>query len=256
MVAAKLDQSRVLVTKFHCNRSSLKCRTSPVRNAPELRSLHTTAPPVQSEYPVECCAAAAVPLPQSSQGQTSKSISSVSFVRIESKFCLQYTGDTDSKNDGAEFWNSNSVIFENFWKFSKRRRAVPLRTIWAIMVAAKLDQSRVLVTLKGRSAGQGHTDRQTRLKIMALQVCNWAKNVLAIHARCTNSITAMLTFRYGWTTYASIASYDGWLVGAQIRLYQSGETGSFDQHVITDSDSYAWCHSKRQCRSRSRSYLR
>jgi len=57
------------------------------------------------------------------------------------------------------------------------------------MVAAKLDQSRVLVTvtkfrqnwltLKDRSAGQRHTDRdthrQTRLKIMALQVCNWAK---------------------------------------------------------------------------------
>jgi len=50
------------------------------------------------------------------------------------------------------------------------------------MVAAKLDQSRVLVTkfrqnrltLKGRSAGQRHTDRQTRLKVMALQVCNWA----------------------------------------------------------------------------------
>ena len=61
------------------------------------------------------------------------------------------------------------VIFENFLKFSKRRHAVPLRPIWTIMVAAKLDQSRVLVTkfhqnrltLKGRSAGQRHTDRQT-----------------------------------------------------------------------------------------------
>jgi len=54
------------------------------------------------------------------------------------------------------------------------------------MVAAKLDQSRVLVTkfrqnrltLKGRSAGQRqtntHTDRQTRLKIRALEVCNQA----------------------------------------------------------------------------------
>ena len=54
------------------------------------------------------------------------------------------------------------------------------------MVAAKLDQSRVLVTtfrqnrltLKGRSAGQRHThtrsSRQTRLTIMALQVCNRA----------------------------------------------------------------------------------
>jgi len=48
---------------------------------------------------------------------------------------------------------------------------VPLRPIWTIMVAAKLDQSRVLVTkfrqnrltLKGRSASQRHTHRQTRL---------------------------------------------------------------------------------------------
>jgi len=32
------------------------------------------------------------------------------------------------------------VIFENFLKFSKRRRAVPLRPMWTIMVAAKLDQ--------------------------------------------------------------------------------------------------------------------
>jgi len=73
-------------------------------------------------------------------------------------------------------------------KFSKRRRAVPLRPIWTIMVAAKVDQSRVLVTkfrqnrltMKGRSAGAGqrHTDRQnhrqTRLKILALQVCDRA----------------------------------------------------------------------------------
>jgi len=51
-----------------------------------------------------------------------------------------------------------------------------------------VDHSRVLVTkfrqnrltLKGRSAGQSHTDRQTdrqtRLKVMALQVCNRAKS--------------------------------------------------------------------------------
>jgi len=38
----------------------------------------------------------------------------VSFVRIESNF-FKYTGDTDAKNDGPEFWNSNSVIFENFF---------------------------------------------------------------------------------------------------------------------------------------------
>jgi len=78
-------------------------------------------------------------------------------------------------------------------KFSKRRRAVPLRPIWTIMVAAKLDQSRVLVTkfhqnlltLKGRSAGQRQTrtDRQTRVKIRALQECNRATD----HA--TRSVT-------------------------------------------------------------------
>jgi len=71
-----------------------------------------------------------------------------------------------------------------FFKFSKRRRTVPLWPIWTIMVVAKLDHSRVLVTkfhqnrsaLKGRSAGQRQTDRQTRLKIRALQVCNRANN--------------------------------------------------------------------------------
>jgi len=68
------------------------------------------------------------------------------------------------KFEFCDFWDF-------FWKFSKRRREVPLWSIWAIMIAAKLDQSRVLVTkfhqnrlmLKGRSAGQRHThtDRQT-----------------------------------------------------------------------------------------------
>jgi len=106
------------------------------------------------------------------------------FCSNRARFFLQYTGDTDAKNDGPEFWNSNSVTFENFFKFSKRHRVVPPWPIWTTMVAAKLDQRRVLVTkfhqnrstLKGRSAGQRQrdrqTDRQTRLKIMALQVCN------------------------------------------------------------------------------------
>jgi len=111
-----------------------------------------------------------------------QNVSPPSVLFESSRIFLQYTGDTDTKNDGPEFLNSNSVIFENFLKFSKRRRAVPLRSFWAIMDAAKLDQSRVVVTkfrqnrltLKGRSAGQRHTHRQTRLKIMALQVCNRA----------------------------------------------------------------------------------
>ena len=37
----------------------------PVPNALELRSLYAAAPPVQSEYPDERRAAAAVPLPES-----------------------------------------------------------------------------------------------------------------------------------------------------------------------------------------------
>jgi len=86
-----------------------------------------------------------------------------------------------------------------FLRIFERRRAVSLQPIWSIMVAAKLDQSGVLVTkfhqnrltFKGRSAGQRHTDtqthRQTRLKIRALQVCNRAKNfgfVMAVNLLC------------------------------------------------------------------------
>ena len=64
---------------------------------------------------------------------------------------------------------------------------VPLRPMWTIMVAAKLDHSRVLVTmfhqnrstLKGRSADQRQTDRQTWLKIRALHVCNRTKTAAA-----------------------------------------------------------------------------
>jgi len=44
------------------------------------------------------------------------------------------------------FYNSNSVIFEIFFEIFKRCRVVPLQPIWTIMVAAKLDQSSVLVT--------------------------------------------------------------------------------------------------------------
>ena len=82
---------------------------------------------------------------------------------------------------------------------------VPLRPIWTIMVAAKLDQSRVLVTkfrenrlmLKGRSAGQRQTDRlthrhtyrqthrQTQLKIMALKVCNRANSNCYVYCAIT-----------------------------------------------------------------------
>ena len=50
---------------------------------------------------------------------------------------LQYTGDTDAKMMDQNF-EIRIVIFENYLKFSKRRRAVPLQPIWTIMVAAEL----------------------------------------------------------------------------------------------------------------------
>jgi len=90
--------SHNFVGLFLCNKGIyqqadrfLRPDCAPVPNAPsskcpELRSLHAAALPVQSEYPAESCAAAAVPLPESPQGQTSKSIPSVSFVRTESNF--------------------------------------------------------------------------------------------------------------------------------------------------------------------------
>jgi len=82
--------------------------------------------------------------------------------------------------------------FLRILKFSKRCRAVPLRSIWSIMVAAKLDHSRVLVTKFHQNIGQRwrievpvrdthtQTDRQTRLKIRALQVCNRSSNQLCL----------------------------------------------------------------------------
>jgi len=96
------------------------------------------------------------------------------------------------------------VILRIFLKFSKRRHAVPLRPIWTIMVATKLDHSRVLVTkfrenwltLKCRSASQRHTDRQTNsaenkgpsgLQSGQKNVCSynslmWVKGIFAGHS--------------------------------------------------------------------------
>jgi len=75
-------------------------------------------------------------------------------------------------------------IFEIFKKASRGLSAADLdhysrgqtRSQLGVLVP-ELHQNRS--TLKGRSAGQRHkdrhTDRQTRVKIMALQVCNRAK---------------------------------------------------------------------------------
>ena len=113
----------------------------------------------------------------------------VNFVRMEWNFFpIQETQMQKMMDQNFEIWIL--WFLRIFWNFQKG----VTQPIWTIMVAAKLDQSRVLVTkfcqnwltLKGRSAGQRHTvrqplDRQTWLKIMALQVCNRAnKKVTAL----------------------------------------------------------------------------
>ena len=69
-------------------------------------------------------------------------------VLFESSRIFLNTQETDAKN-GPEFW----IVILEFLKFSKRRCVVPLWPIWAIMVAAKLDHSRVLIT-KFQKIGQ------------------------------------------------------------------------------------------------------
>ena len=126
-VAAKLDQSRVLVTKFHQNRSTLKGRSAgqrdtqtdkpvgfycpiapPVPNAPSsecpgasIATHRRAAGSIRISRRASCCCSNAIA--EIAIGANFKCISSVSFVGIESNFFLQYTGDTDTKNDGLEF---------------------------------------------------------------------------------------------------------------------------------------------------------
>ena len=149
-------------------------RMPPVRNRGIMRMQHFW---VRTSV-VDCrCTPSAMPqiLPRHAtidgrlpEWQASKCISSASFVRIESNFF------TIHRRHRRKKWWTRILKFELwflriFLKFSKRRRPVPLRPIWTIRVAAKLDQTRVLVTkfhqnrltTKGRSAGQRHTDRQT-----------------------------------------------------------------------------------------------
>jgi len=97
---------------------------------------------------------------------------SPSSVLLESSRNFYNTQETQTQKMDQNF----EIRILWFLKFSKRHHAVPLRPMRAIMVAAILDQSRVLVTkfhqnrltLKGRSAGQRHihTHWQT----------NWAEN--------------------------------------------------------------------------------
>ena len=64
--------------------------------------------------------------------------------RVE--FFLQYTGDTDAKNDGSEFCNSNSVIFLEFFEIFKKASRGPSAADLDHYGRDKLDHSRVLVT--------------------------------------------------------------------------------------------------------------
>ena len=91
--------------------------------------------------PAERPAAAAVPLPESPHGQqTSKSISSVSLVRIESTFFTIH-----SRHRRKKWWN-RILKFEfcDFWEFFeifKKASRCPSSPNWTIMVAVKLDHS-------------------------------------------------------------------------------------------------------------------
>ena len=104
------------------------------------------------------------------------------FCSNQVKFVFTIHETQTQQNGGSRILQFEFCDFWEFFEIFKRRRAVPLRPIWTIMVAAKLDQSRVVMTkfhqnrstLKGRSVGQRQTDGQTRLKLMALQVCSRA----------------------------------------------------------------------------------
>jgi len=210
MVAAKLDQSRVLVTKFRQNQSTFKGRSAGQRhtntdrqtdrqtNSAEnkgpsgLQSGQQTDKPVgflrpncaprseclQFGMPAERRAQFRVPnVPRSRISEEApfricehaqcRVLERTSLQRAYVIPCQQQMGSSAvhrrhrCKNDGPEFWNSNSVIFENFLKFSKRRLAVRLQLIWTVMVAAKLDHSRVLVTKFHQNRSTLKTDRQT-----------------------------------------------------------------------------------------------
>ena len=91
------ETSRLVFTA----RLRLQFRMPPVRNAPELRSQHDAAP-VQSEYPAERRAAAAVPCRYRHRGKL-QNLSSPSVLFESSPTFLKYTEDTDAKNDGPEF---------------------------------------------------------------------------------------------------------------------------------------------------------
>jgi len=148
-------------------------RAPPVPNAPSsecprasIAARRRSAGSIRTSRRASCCCSSAT---------AGISIGANFKIYILRQFCsnrvdfLQYTRDTDAKMMDQNLKLEFCDFWVNFFKCSKRRHAVPLRPIWTIMVAAKLDQSRVLVTkfrqnrltLKGRNAGQRQTDRQT-----------------------------------------------------------------------------------------------
>jgi len=121
-----------------------------------------------SRWPSCCYSSAIAGIAIGANFKIYQSISSISFLQIESNFFTIHRRHRCKKRwtrilkfDFPDVWD--------FLKFSKRRHVVPLRPIWTIMVAAKLDHSRVLVTkfhqnqstLMGRSVGQRQTDTHT-----------------------------------------------------------------------------------------------
>jgi len=111
---------------------------APSSECPKLRSQHHAAPPVQLQYPGERHAAAAVPLPESPYGQTSKCIFSVRFVGIESNFFYN-TQETQTQNMMDQNFEIEFCDFCEFFEIFKKASRGLLRPIWTIMVAAKLD---------------------------------------------------------------------------------------------------------------------
>ena len=151
----------------------------PVWNAPELRLLDAACSIRICRRVSRCCSSAIAGI---AIGANFKIYLLRRFCSNGVKFFLQYR-----RHRRKKWWTRilNFVIFENFLKFSKRRCTVPLGPIWTIMVAAKLDHSRVLVTMvisynhacdqvSSKSVNvegykcRSETDRQTRLKIRAL----------------------------------------------------------------------------------------
>jgi len=128
------------------------------------------------------------------------------------------------------------VIFENVFKFSKRRHAVPLRPMWTIMVAAKLDHSRVFLTkfhqnrstLNGRSAGQRHTDRQTNLAENngPLGLQSGQKNNQNLNQQSTVRTVHMRVYHYTTVKHDTaknssdnLPSYPQTIIGSSCRIF-------------------------------------